>query len=118
MTAIHSPDTSVNGAGAQHELTDGYHLIVDALKLNDVDTVYGLVGIPITDLARIAQASGIRYIGFRHESDAIHAASAAGFFQEAGRFADSLGPGIPQRSRRAGERHHELLPGGADLGLQ
>jgi oxalyl-CoA decarboxylase len=61
------------------ELTDGYHLVVEALKLNDVRTVYGVVGIPITDVARVAQASGIRYIGFRHESDAGHAAAAAGF---------------------------------------
>jgi oxalyl-CoA decarboxylase len=61
------------------ELTDGYHLVVEALKLNDVRTIYGVVGIPITDLARIAQASGMRYIGFRHESDAGHAAAAAGF---------------------------------------
>jgi oxalyl-CoA decarboxylase len=60
-------------------LTDGFHLVVDALKLNDVDTIYGVVGIPITDLARLAQASGIRYIGFRHESAAGHAAAAAGF---------------------------------------
>src|SRR4051794_8749166 len=61
------------------ELTDGYHLVVDALKVNDVQTIYGVVGIPITDVARVAQASGIRYIGFRHESDAGHAAAAAGF---------------------------------------
>src|ERR1700688_4247928 len=60
------------------QLTDGYHLVVEALKLNDVRTIYGVVGIPITDVARVAQASGIRYIGFRHESDAGHAA-AAGF---------------------------------------
>ncbi|MDG4864054.1 oxalyl-CoA decarboxylase [Streptomyces sp. T-3] len=60
-------------------LTDGYHLVVDALKLNDVDTIYGVVGIPITDLARLAQAQGIRYIGFRHESNAGHAAAAAGY---------------------------------------
>jgi oxalyl-CoA decarboxylase len=79
MTAIHSPDSIVNGAGTRRELTDGHHLIVDALKLNDVRTIYGLVGIPVTDVARIAQASGVRYIGFRHESDAIHAAAAAGF---------------------------------------
>ena len=79
MTAVHSHDTTVDGAGAQRELTDGSRLVVDALKLNDVRTIYGLVGIPITDLARVAQASGIRYIGFRHESDAVHAASAAGF---------------------------------------
>src|SRR3981189_1664483 len=61
------------------ELTDGYHLVVDALKLNDVETIYGVVGIPITDLARLAQAEGIRYIGFRHESNAGHAAAIAGF---------------------------------------
>lgn len=79
MTAIHSPDTTINGARTRRELTDGHRLIVDALKLNDVHTIYGLVGIPITDLARIAQTSGIRYIGFRHESDAVHAAAAAGF---------------------------------------
>jgi oxalyl-CoA decarboxylase len=65
--------------GTAAELTDGYHLVVDALKLNDVRTIYGVVGIPITDVARVAQASGIRYIGFRHESDAGHAAAAAGF---------------------------------------
>ncbi|MFF5076512.1 oxalyl-CoA decarboxylase [Actinoplanes sp. NPDC000266] len=61
------------------KLTDGIHLVVDALKLNEVDAIYGVVGIPITDLARLAQASGIRYVGFRHESAAGHAAAAAGF---------------------------------------
>jgi oxalyl-CoA decarboxylase len=79
MTTFHELDTVATETEAQAELTDGYHLVVDALKLNDVHTIYGLVGIPITDLARIAQASGIRYIGFRHESDAGHAAAAAGF---------------------------------------
>jgi oxalyl-CoA decarboxylase len=61
------------------ELTDGFHVFVDALQLNGVDTIYGLVGIPITDLARIAQKSGIRFIGFRHETSAGNAAAAAGF---------------------------------------
>jgi oxalyl-CoA decarboxylase len=61
------------------ELTDGFHLFIDALKLNGIDTIYGLVGIPITDLARLAQASGIRFIGFRHETSAGNAAAAAGF---------------------------------------
>lgn len=65
--------------GSERALTDGIHLVVDALKLNDVRTIYGVVGIPVTDLARVAQASGIRFIGFRHESDAGHAAAAAGF---------------------------------------
>src|ERR1700750_803954 len=63
-------------------LTDGFHLMVDALKLNGVSTIYGLVGIPITDLARLAQASGMRYIGFRHEASAGNAAAAAGFLTQ------------------------------------
>jgi oxalyl-CoA decarboxylase len=79
MTIAHSPKIIHDGTRPDRELTDGSHLVVDALKLNDVRTIYGLVGIPITDLARLAQASGIRYIGFRHESDAVHAAAAAGF---------------------------------------
>ena len=65
--------------GPRPSLTDGFHLVVDALKLNGVQTIYGVVGIPITDLARIAQACGIRYIGFRHEASAGNAAAAAGF---------------------------------------
>jgi oxalyl-CoA decarboxylase len=76
MTAAPMEDIEAEDAGA---LTDGIHLVVDALRLNDVHTIYGVVGIPITDLARVAQASGIRYVGFRHESAAGHAAAAAGF---------------------------------------
>jgi oxalyl-CoA decarboxylase len=75
---ITSPESTAT-ADAPAELTDGYHLVVDALKLNDVETIYGVVGIPITDLARLAQAEGIRYIGFRHESNAGHAAAVAGY---------------------------------------
>jgi oxalyl-CoA decarboxylase len=78
MTTLSSQDTATPVDSAA-TLTDGYHLVVEALKLNDVRTIYGVVGIPITDVARVAQASGIRYIGFRHESDAGHAAAAAGF---------------------------------------
>ncbi|MDX6346594.1 MAG: oxalyl-CoA decarboxylase [Streptomyces sp.] len=78
MTAPAATETAAT-ADAPAELTDGYHLVVDALKLNDVDIIYGVVGIPITDLARLAQAQGIRYIGFRHESNAGHAAAIAGY---------------------------------------
>jgi oxalyl-CoA decarboxylase len=61
------------------EVTDGFHLVIDALKHNDIDTIFGLVGIPITDLARLAQAEGIRFIGFRHEQNAGNAAAIAGY---------------------------------------
>src|SRR5256714_1381419 len=60
-------------------VTDGFHLVVDALKLNAIDTILGLAGIPITDLARLAQAEGLRYIGFRHEQSAGNAAAIAGY---------------------------------------
>src|SRR5579885_2493695 len=46
------------------DMTDGFHLVVDALKLNGIDTIYGVAGIPITDLLRVAQSEGIRYLGF------------------------------------------------------
>jgi oxalyl-CoA decarboxylase len=60
-------------------MTDGFHLVVEALKLNGVDTIYGVAGIPITDLLRLAQAEGIRYYGFRHEQSAGNAAAIHGF---------------------------------------
>ena len=66
-------------AEAEQELTDGFHLIIDALKLNGVETIYGVPGIPITDFGRMAQAAGIRVLSFRHEQSAGYAASIAGF---------------------------------------
>src|SRR6201992_986678 len=76
-------------------LTDGFHLVVDALKANDIGTIYGIVGIPITDLARVAQASGMRYIGFRQETSAGNAAAAAGFLtRRPGVCLTTSGPGF------------------------
>jgi oxalyl-CoA decarboxylase len=64
---------------AQSDNTDGFHLVVRALKLNGIDTIYGVAGIPITDLARLVQSEGMRYFGFRHEQSAGHAAAIAGY---------------------------------------
>ncbi|MEL6279315.1 MAG: oxalyl-CoA decarboxylase [Pseudomonadota bacterium] len=60
-------------------VTDGFHLLIDALKLNGINTIYNVPGIPITDLGRYAQAQGMRVISFRHEQHAGYAASVAGF---------------------------------------
>jgi oxalyl-CoA decarboxylase len=68
-----------NPTEAQQELTDGFHLVIDALKLNGVKTIYGVPGIPITDFGRMAQAEGIRVISFRHEQHAGNAAAIAGY---------------------------------------
>ena len=50
-------------------LTDGFNLVIDALKLNDINTIYNVPGIPITDLGRMMQASGMRILSFRHEQN-------------------------------------------------
>jgi len=65
--------------GTEQELTDGFHLVIDALKLNGINTIYGVPGIPITDFGRMAQAAGIRVLSFRHEQNAGNAAAIAGF---------------------------------------
>jgi len=67
-----------NDAQSQDTI-DGFHLIIDALKLNDINTLYALPGIPITDFLRISQAEGMKVISFRHEQHAGNAAAAAGF---------------------------------------
>src|SRR5579872_3147374 len=66
-------------ADETQDLTDGFHLVIEAMKLNGLTTIYGVPGIPITDLGRMAQAAGIRVISFRHEQNAGNAASIAGF---------------------------------------
>jgi len=68
--------------GSQAAETDGFHLVIDALKLNGIDTIFGLPGIPITDLTRKLQAAGMRVISFRHEQNAGYAASIAGFMTQ------------------------------------
>ena len=72
-------EKGVETAGAEQEQTDGFSLLIDALKLNGLTTIYGVPGIPISDFLRLAQAEGIRVISFRHEQNAGYAASIAGF---------------------------------------
>ena len=61
------------------EQVTGAELLIEALKKNDLKNVYGVVGIPVTDLARMMQRSGMRYFGFRREDSAVNAAAASGF---------------------------------------
>jgi oxalyl-CoA decarboxylase len=79
MSALaQSIEASPAEAEAQ-ELTDGFHLVIDALKLNGISTLYAVPGIPISDLLRMSQAEGLRVISFRHEQNAGNAAAIAGF---------------------------------------
>ncbi len=70
------------GGTEPQQTTDGFHLIIEALKLNGIDTIFGLPGIPITDFARKSQAAGLRVISFRHEQNAGNAAAIAGFMTQ------------------------------------
>jgi oxalyl-CoA decarboxylase len=72
-------DTGIVPGGQE---TDGFQLVIEALKLNGIETIFGLPGIPITDLTRRMQAAGLRVISFRHEQNAGYAASIAGFLTQ------------------------------------
>jgi oxalyl-CoA decarboxylase len=78
-TATQVQDETTQEVGA---LTDGFHLVIDALKLNDINTIYNVPGIPITDLGRLMQAAGMRVLSFRHEQNAGYAAAIAGFLTQ------------------------------------
>src|SRR4029079_6149334 len=84
-TATAAADAS-KAAGAEPNLAPqeiaGFQLVIDALKLNDIDTIFTLPGIPIPDLTRRSQAGGLRVLAFRHEQNAGYAASIAGFLTQ------------------------------------
>src|SRR5438045_5568378 len=71
--------SKTDATDTDQEQTDGFHLVIDALKLNGINTIYGVPGIPITDLGRMMQAEGIRVLSFRNEQNAGYAASIAGY---------------------------------------
>ena len=73
---------STSAAEQPVQETDGFQLVIDALKLNGIDTIFGLPGIPITDLTRKLQRNGLRVVSFRHEQNAGYAASIAGFLTQ------------------------------------
>src|SRR5258705_3362614 len=85
MATITQPASAAQApapAAQSKETVDGFKLVIEALKLNGLDTIYGLPGIPVTDLTRRAQADGIRVLSFRHEQNAGYAASIAGFLTQ------------------------------------
>ncbi|EHB12976.1 2-hydroxyacyl-CoA lyase 1 [Heterocephalus glaber] len=61
------------------EQVSGAKVVAQALKAQDVRYVFGVVGIPVTEIALAAQELGIRYIGMRNEQAASYAASAVGY---------------------------------------
>lgn len=59
----------------------GAALLIDALQANGLNNMYGVVGIPVTDFARLAELKGMKFYKFRREDAAVDAAAAAGFLK-------------------------------------
>lgn len=70
---------SGEGSDRSEEQVSGAKVIAQALKTQNVEYMFGVVGIPVTEIALAAQELGIRYIGMRNEQAACYAASAVGY---------------------------------------
>ena len=112
IAADATPKVAGSGTTEQHvQETDGFQLVIDALKLNGIDTIFGLPGIPITDLTRMLQAAGLRV-------DLVPARAERGLRRvdrrlpdaEARHLPDRVGAGLPERPHRARARDDQLLP--------
>ncbi|XP_016087663.1 2-hydroxyacyl-CoA lyase 1-like [Sinocyclocheilus grahami] len=57
----------------------GAQLIAEAFKSQNVEYMFGIVGVPIIEVAMAAQAAGIKYVGMGNEQAACYAASAIGY---------------------------------------
>jgi 2-hydroxyacyl-CoA lyase 1 len=57
----------------------GAHLVAETLKSLQVEVVFGIVGIPIVEIAEACIALGIRFVAFRNEQSASYAAQAYGY---------------------------------------
>lgn len=66
----------------QENEINGFNLVIEALKKNKITEIYGVAGIPVTDLMRLAQEHEIKYYGFRHETSAGFAAAISGYLQQ------------------------------------
>ncbi|XP_038125347.1 2-hydroxyacyl-CoA lyase 1 [Cyprinodon tularosa] len=57
----------------------GAQLIAESLKTQKVEFMFGIVGVPVIEVAMAAQAAGVKYVGMRNEQAACYAASAVGY---------------------------------------
>lgn len=67
---------------ANESMKTGADLLIDALQKNGLNNIYGVVGIPVTDFARLAQLRGMKFFGFRREDAAVDAAAATGYLTQ------------------------------------
>lgn len=74
-------NTATQNQSAPHfpEQVTGMYILAEALKRVNLDTVYGLVGIPVTEAAYAMQKVGVKFVGFRFEQQAGMAAATHGY---------------------------------------
>ncbi|KAI8324444.1 2-hydroxyphytanoyl-CoA lyase [Martensiomyces pterosporus] len=73
----------------------GAQVLARSLRQQGVEVVFGIVGIPVVEVAEAIQAEGIRFISFRNEQSCSYAASAWGFLnQKPGVCLVVSGPGV------------------------
>ncbi|PIA18836.1 putative 2-hydroxyphytanoyl-CoA lyase [Coemansia reversa NRRL 1564] len=73
----------------------GAQIVARALKQQGVTVVFGIVGIPVVEVAEAIQSEGIRFISFRNEQSCSYAASAWGYLnQKPGVCLVVSGPGV------------------------
>lgn len=58
---------------------EGYQIVAESLAQNGIKYMFGVVGIPVVEVAIAAQRCGIHYIGMRNEQAACYAAQAIGY---------------------------------------
>lgn len=73
------PTSAAPSAPHFPEQVTGMYILAKALKNIGIDSMYGLVGIPVTDFAYVCQEMDIRFVGFRHEQQAGMAAATHGY---------------------------------------
>lgn len=80
-TTAPTPTPTPTAPSAPHypEQVTGMYILAKALKNIGIDTMYGLVGIPVTDFSYLCQEEGIRFVGFRFEQQAGMAAATHGY---------------------------------------
>ncbi|MCJ1419216.1 hypothetical protein MMC32_005569 [Xylographa parallela] len=89
----------------------GAHIVACALRDLGVRVLFGIVGIPVVEIAEEAINLGIRFIGFRNEQAASYAASAYGYLTgKPGVCLVVGGPGVLHAMAGIGNSHANAFP--------
>ncbi|KAK9807300.1 hypothetical protein WJX73_009699 [Symbiochloris irregularis] len=103
--------TDNTGSGSQQARYTGYNVIVKQLAALGVRHMFGVIGIPVTELASAAQAEGIRFFSFRNEQAAGYAAASAGYLTgRPGVLLTVSGPGAVHGAAGCAHAHANCWP--------